>query len=203
MNKLLVLISLVFAVGIALISLGYPLFGVSFLAPSTILLLIIVIWYVRFGNRNWRYRTSDDKTKWEKYFDNNKKEPISWETQNQKRGMFYEIDFGEERKVIEIHFSDGSVNKVPLESRIWFQRSTETHKTTKFPNNENHPYLVIKTNYRRLKKAIPVQHIKMEVLKPDLVDGIPKPWRVKDVYVRIKMLFGLEYTIGKCWLDKL
>lgn len=167
-----------------------PLFLIGVLG-----LFLILCWRLRFSNREWKFRTSDEKTVWHRYFVNG--EPILWRSKNQEEDMFYEVDIGRERSIVAISFDCGDTCEAPIKSRFWFFREGGGHS---FPEDSRHPYIEKEGDNPtelRLEQAIRAQRINMQIIKPD----IEQPWRIEAVYVRIKTLFGLEYTIGKCRFD--
>jgi len=170
-----------------------------------LLLIYIGIWRAWFSNRDWKYRTHDDKTEWNQYFDRRNKKPAKWETPNQKEGMFYEIDLREPKKVVGFHFSCGETSKAPV--KTWITLRGKDGGSI-YPCGNGVPHIVRETKNNessigmRLKKPLKAQYIRIEIKEPEIY-GQQITWRVEAVYVWIKTLFGFEYTIGKCWLDKL
>lgn len=201
MGILLTLICLVFAGGAALISLGYPSvfwLGICLITISILAIVSIGAWWLWLSNRKWKFRTSDDKTVWHRYFVNGA--PVLRRSQNQKEDMFYEVDIGRERSIVAVRFDCGDTCEAPIKSRFWFFRKGGGHS---FPEDSRHPYIEKEGDNPtelRLEQPIRAQRINMQIIKPDIV----QPWRVEAVYVKVKILFGLrEHTIGRFFLDAL
>ena len=205
MNILLYLIGAIALVGAILVSLGYYLIGICFLIPSVAIALVITIWYSGYSNKHWKYRTSDKKTKWEQYFNHSEKKPNLWETSNQKEGMFYEIDLREPKKVVNFHFSCGETSKAPVKTWITLRGKDGVPI---YPCGNGVPHIVRETKGNessigmKLKQPLKVRYIRVEIKEPEIY-GEQIAWRVEAVYIWVRIPFGFEYAIGKCWLDKL
>jgi len=114
-------IAIVLTGGIALLNLTpspWCVSGIALIVIALLAYMFILIWRLWFSTRGWEFRTSDDKTKWQKYFNSIDKQPNSWESAMQKAGMFYELDLKRVRKVTKVWFSDGGVCKLPLKSHF-------------------------------------------------------------------------------------
>ena len=191
-------IAIVLAGGIALLNLApspWCVLGIALIVIALLAYMFIVIWRLWFSTRGWKFRTSNDKTKWLPYFDHNSKQPTLWESEIQKVGMFYEIDLGRVRNITKARFSDGQVCKLPLKSCFILHRDDadiRIEKKNEYPESSDEV---------ELKPAFRARYINMRIVDPEL--GENQTWRVKAVYVTVKTLIGLKYTIGKCCLDEL
>lgn len=182
---------------------------VLFLVFTSIsVLLFIAIWRFRFSNRSWYFRTSDDKKRWYPYFNRINKAPEYWQNQNQEIGMFYEIDFGREYKIVEVHFACGYTFDAPIESNIWFFTRDGGHVIFKDSGlaykklNIEEDATLLSTTKVQLDKPKKAQKIMISIVKPDMLNGRTKPWRVEAVYLKIQAYGLIKHTIGKFFLDK-
>jgi len=199
-------ITIVFAGGIALLRLASPLWyqlGITLVVIALLAYTLVVIWYLRFSTREWKYRTSDDSTVLYPY--SIKGKAYLWRSkQNQKLSDFCEIDLGRERYIKKVHFSCGCTSEAPIKSRFWFYKKDGNYS---FPYGSQNPYieLPVKGDYFEsttrvnLNKPIKAQRIRIQIVEPD-IDYL---WKVEAVYITIKTPIRLSYTIGKCFLDKL
>ena len=181
-----------------MVSQGYSLtfwIGLALVILGILFLLYLGAWRLWFSNRDWKFRTSDDRTLWRKYFDFHNKHPVLWESGYQKIGMFYEIDLKRVRGIAKIWFSCGKVCKLPLKSCFLFlsdDADMRIEKENKYPES---------SDMVELKPPFKARYINMRIVEIE-PDG-KHTWRVEAIYVQVKTLFGLKHTIGRYWLDAL
>lgn len=185
-------------------------FILLFVSLSLLTLLFIGAWRLWFSNRRWKFRTSDDKKKWYPYFNHANKSPEYWKGEKQEIGMFYEIDLGREYKILGVHFDCGYTSDAPIESKIWF---TDRNGGWPLLQKSEHPYIklnieedptLLSTTMIALNEPLKAQKIMMTIAKPDVLNGMTKPWRIEAVYVKVMALHGLiKQTIGRSLFDRL
>jgi len=179
-------------------------FSLSIVIVSGLLLVFFSIWLLWLSNRSWKYVTSDDKkSEGSKYYPASRKSPL-WMVFKQEAGQFFELNLASERKIKKVHFDCGYTSDNPLEANISFFNK---YRDTPLIEQIGYPYIKLPLqeddfqSTTRLILDIPIkaQKIRIEITKPDLQN----PWRVNAVYITMKIIFGLEYTIGTHWYDKL
>ena len=210
------LVTIIISGGLVMISLA----GFSYIAFWSIGVLVllsifalsfIVYWYLRLSNRRWEFKTSELPNRERPYFNHIDKSPHHWRSQKpQEKNMTYEILFQRKLTIKSIKFDDGYVFETPRKWRMDFP----DRKTSEPIRIYEHRLPFIETGdpetrpdsseiLVELKQPIRADHIRVIVRELEVISGEVKHWRVEAVYVRIKTLFGLEYTIGRHRLDRL